>query len=78
MIHQTKHNNKDYLVVYTDFTIDISDEVIKIPIVVQINITKVDPKNHYIIYQKANSIFNHPIKLNKHHPPKKPWYKFWQ
>lgn len=40
--------------------------------------TKVDPKNHYIIYQKANSIFNHPIKLNKHHPPKKPWYKFWQ
>jgi hypothetical protein len=81
MIHQTKHNSKDYLMVYTDFIVEIGDEILKVPMVVQFNITDINPIKHYVIYQKVNYLFNRPIKLKKSPTilptVNKPWYKFW-
>jgi len=81
MIHQIKRNEKDYLVVHTDLIVDENGETITVPVSVQVNITKVDPKQHYIIYKQINYLFNHTIQLKKVSAVQatqvKPWYKFW-
>jgi glucose-6-phosphate-specific signal transduction histidine kinase len=81
VIHQIKRNEKDYLVVHTDLIVDDNGETITVPVSVQVNITKVDPKQHYIIYKQINYLFNHIIKLKKVSAVQvsqaKPWYKFW-
>lgn len=78
MIRQTKHNNKDYFVVYTSLVVKNGDESFDVPINVQLNVTNVDPQKRYLIYKQADYLFNHQFTLYKKPPKlKKPWYKFW-
>lgn len=78
MIRQTKHNSKDYFIVYTNLVIKNEDESFNVPINVQLNITGVDIKKRYLIYKQADYLFNHQLALQKKSPKlKKPWYKFW-
>ena len=81
MIHQIKRNDKDYLVAHTDLIVDDNGEIITVPVSVQVNITKVDSKKHYVVYKQINYLFNHPIQLKKSPTvpatQAKPWYKFW-
>ena len=76
MIYQTKFKDKDYLMVYTNIQIQENEEVIEVPIVIQININKFNKKQRSIIYNKINKLFNHALILEK--PKiKKSWWKFW-
>lgn len=78
MIRQTKHNNKDYFLVYTNLVIKNGDESFNIPVTVQLNVTSVDAKKRYLIYKQADHLFNHQFTLQKNSPKlRKPWYKFW-
>jgi len=81
MIRQVKHNNKDYFVIHTDIHIMSGDhDIIIVPTTIQVNITGVEIKKQFIVYNKIKSLFNRDIILGGKKslpPPSKPWWKFW-
>ena len=77
MIRQVKHNNKDYFVVHTYINVTDNNDVITVPVVMQINISSVESKNQMIIYSKIKSL-DKGINLGiKPSIIKKPFWKFW-
>lgn len=81
MIRQTKYKDKDYIIVNTEMVIQHDDAIELAKIVVQVNITTVDPKYRSIILSKVDMLFNKHFRymIQKPKPPvkTKPWYKFW-
>ena len=64
MVKMVKHKGKNYVVITTTFhTGDI-----EVPAQIQINITDIDPKDHYTIYREAAFLLNRPLKLAKPQP----------
>jgi hypothetical protein len=48
------------------------------PVVVLVNLSKVDNKQQYNIYKITNRLFNKEFTLDRRNlVPKKPWYRFW-
>jgi hypothetical protein len=77
MIRHTLHPNQ----LRVDTTIKIIDsdgtETIA-PVVVLVNLSKIDNKQQYNIYKITSRLFNKEFTLDRRNfVPKKPWYKFW-
>ena len=81
MIRQTKYKDKDYIIVNTEMVIQHDDAIELAKIVVQVNITSVDPKYRNLILSKIDTIFNKHFRYIIQKPKlpvkTKPWYKFW-
>ena len=77
MIRQTKYLGKDYFVVDTNLQIKENGEIIDVPLHIQINISRINPKKHFIIYTKLSKLFGSTITVEKKPPVKKSWWKFW-
>ena len=77
MIRQTKYLGKDYFIVDTNLLIKENDEVINIPLHIQVNISKVDQTKHFKVYNKISALFDKPLMVEKKSQVKKPWWQFW-
>jgi hypothetical protein len=77
MIRHTLHPNQ----LRVDTTIKIIDsdgtETIA-PVVVLVNLSKIDNKQQYNIYKITSRLFNKEFTLDRRNfVPKKPWWKLW-
>ena len=81
MVYQTKSKGKDYFIIYTTLTINEGETVIKIPLTIQTNITKLDVKHHFILSKKLVALFGKPIVLpsiqTKSRTKPSSWLSFW-
>jgi len=78
VIRNTKHLNKEYLIVDTELQIMENGEILHVPVHIQVNISKIPPTQHYTVYKTINSLYNHITLVGKPKvTPSKPWWKFW-
>ena len=77
MIRTVKHKNGEYFIVNTYFEVKEKGRVIKVPMFIQIDSTKLDEESHRTIYKAAHGLFNRTVILNLDKPTRdeKPWWK---
>lgn len=77
MIRTVKHKNGEYFFVNTYFEVKERGRVIKVPISIQIDTTKLDEESHRVMYKAAHGLFNRTVALNLDKPTRyeKPWWK---
>ena len=77
MIRTVKHKNGEYFIVTTSFEIKERGRVIKVPMSVQIESTKLDEESHQTVYKSAHGLFNRTVTLNLDKPAKneKSWWQ---
>lgn len=77
MIRTVKHKKGEYFIVNTYFEIKEKGKVIKVPMYIQIDSTKLDEESHRAVYRTAHGLFNRTVVLNLDKPAKdeKPWWK---
>ena len=77
MIRTVKHKNGEYFIVNTYFEVKEKGRVIKVPMSVQIESTKLDEESHQTVYKSAHGLFNRTVTLNLDKPAKneKSWWQ---
>jgi hypothetical protein len=76
MIRFARHNNKDYVIVDTNFIINECDETIEVPIHIRIDTTNISKDQNSLVFKKAALLFNRSIIIKKQETiaPKKSWW----
>jgi hypothetical protein len=77
MIRTVKHKTGEYFIVNTYFEIKERGRVIKVPMSIQIDSTKLDEESHQAVYKAAHGLFNRTVTLNLDKPMRneKPWWR---
>lgn len=76
MIRFARHNNKDYVIVDTNFIIHENQETIEVPIHIRIDTTNISKDQNSLVFKKAALLFNRSIIIKKQEEitPKKLWW----
>ena len=76
MIRFARHNNKDYVIVDTNFIIYEGQETLEVPIHIRIDTTNVSKDQNLLVFKKAALLFNRSIIIKKQGviAPKKSWW----
>ena len=77
MIRNVKHKQGEYITVTAFFEVKENDKVIKVPLYVQLDVTKLDSFEYQNVLKGASSVFNRGVSFNLIKPTKneKPWWK---
>lgn len=76
MIRTVKHRNGEFIVINTTFEVKERGEVVKVPIAIQVDTTKLSEPETHLVYKATNGLFNRTVTLNLNKPKaEKPWYK---
>ena len=77
MVRTVKHKSGEFIVVNTSLEVFEKGVSVKVPIVVQIDVSKLNLEDYTRIFRAGNSLFNRTLTLNNEKPKKneKPWWK---
>ena len=76
MIRFARHNNKDYVIVDTNFVIYEGEESLEVPIHIRIDTTHISKNQNSLVFKKAALLFNRSIIIKKQEEitPRKSWW----
>ena len=76
MIRTVKHKSGEFIIVNTSFEVKENGKVIKVPMSVQIDTTRLSEGEQSIVYKSINGLFNRTVILNLNKPKnEKSWWK---
>lgn len=76
MIRTVKHKSGEFIIVNTSFEVKEDGKVIKVPMSVQIDTTRLSEEEQSIVYKSINGLFNRTVILNLNKPKnEKSWWK---
>lgn len=77
VIRNSKHNNRNYIIVDTVLKIEKTEGLISAPIHIRVDVTDLTERDRAVVFGKINSTFNHLLvmKAKPQPPAKQPWWK---
>lgn len=76
MIRTVKHKSGEFIIVNTYFEVKENGKVIKVPMSVQVDTTRLNKEEQDTAYKSINGLFNRTVILNLNKPKnEKSWWK---
>ena len=77
MIRTVTNKSGEFIVINTSLEVKDKDGIIRVPLIVQIDVTALDKSTYSRAFKGANSSFNRIVTLNLFKPVRdeKPWWK---
>ena len=77
MIRNVKHKQGEYITVTASFEVKENEKVVKVPLYVQLDVTRLDSFEYQNVLKGASNVFNRGVSFNLTKPAKneKPWWK---